>query len=561
MAKGTSQPAKDISPATSGDPLPTNDDSLPAKGGSLPAFSLNDAQGNARSFPNKRPALLCFVKEDCPTCGLSMPLIESAHRAFGRTVEVLAIGQDRAGNDALVKRHGLTAAMLDDSALKVSFSYDIEIVPTIILADAGGRELRRFIGFGRSDWREMWEALEGIAKVPPPAIDWASYPEARPGCGSKSVEPGIADRLIAESEGNPLRARRIEIADQDDVFEFMFDQGLTDGLPVVPPTPERVIRMLRGTRRDAQEIVGTCAPSYAPVTIEKIAINAVMAGCKPEYLPVVIAATEVICTPEYNIHGITATTYGATPILVVNGPIRHKLGMNMGINVFGQGNRPNATIGRAIKLIVRNVGGGRPGEVERAAFGSTSKFTCCFPEFEEKSPWEPLHVERGFAATDSIVTCFGLEGGPRQIADQTSRTARSLVGSIGLGVEASWHPNAHNFGDILLVISPEHVDTIWHDRWSKEDIRRRIQEITARPLRDLLPNEDYAGIGALPDQANQRQRSEAELNKKIPKFQSTKNIHIVVAGGPAGKWSAMFGGWASGIYGSAPTSRKIEEMP
>jgi hypothetical protein len=128
-------------------------------------------------------------------------------------------------------------------------------------------------------------------------------------------------------------------------------------------------------------------------------------------------------------------------------------------------------------------------------------------------------------------------------------------------VEASWHPNAHNFGDILLVISPEHVDTIWHDRWSKEDIRRRIQEITARPLRDLLPNEDYAGIGALPDQANQRQRSEEELNKKIPKFQSTKNIHIVVAGGPAGKWSAMFGGWASGIYGSVPTSRKIEEMP
>jgi peroxiredoxin len=550
MAKGTSLPTKGISPATNGDSLP-----------SLPAFSLDDAQGQARSFPGKRPALLCFVKEDCPTCVLSMPLIEGAHRAFGRAVDVLAIGQDRAGNDALVKRHGLTAAMLDDSALKVSFSYDIEIVPTIILADADGREVRRFIGFGRSDWREMWEALEEIAKVPPPAVDWASYPESRPGCGSKSVEPGIADRLIAESEGNPLRARRIEIADQDDVFEFMFDQGLTDGLPVVPPTPERVIRMLRGTRRDAQEIVGTCAPNYAPVTIEKIAINAVMAGCKPEYLPVVIAAAEVICTPEYNIHGITATTYGATPILVVNGPIRHKIGMNMGINVFGQGNRPNATIGRAIKLIVRNVGGGRPGEVERAAFGSTSKFTCCFAEFEEKSPWEPLHVERGFDANESVVTCFGLEGGPRQIADQTSRTARSLVGSIGLGVEASWHPNAHNFGDILLVISPEHVDTIWHDRWSKEQIRQRIQDITARPLRDLLPNEDYAGIGALPDQANLRKRTEEELNKKIPKFQSTKNIHIVVAGGPAGKWSAMFGGWASGIYGSVPTSLKIEEMP
>jgi hypothetical protein len=232
----------------------------------------------------------------------------------------------------------------------------------------------------------------------------------------------------------------------------------------------------------------------------------------------------------------------------------------MGINVFGQGNRPNATIGRAVKLIVRNVGGGRPGEVERAAFGSASKYTCCFPEYEEKSPWEPLHVERGFDPNDSIVTCFGLEGGPHQIADQTSRTARALVGSLGLGVESTWHPKTHDFGDILLVISPEHVDTIWHDRWSKEDIRRRIQEITARPLRELLPTEDFGGLGALPAQASTRKYSEEELDRKIPKFHSTSNVHIVVAGGPAGKWSAMFGGWSSGVYGSTPTSRKIEEM-
>jgi hypothetical protein len=526
----------------------------------LPAFTLNDSRGGAHVFPSGRPTLLCFVKEDCPTCGLSMTLIERAHQAFGGALDVWAIGQERAGNEVLVKRYELSAPMLDDSALRVSFNYGIEIVPTIILADGNGSEQRRFIGFGRQDWQELYATLARIAGVSVPTIDWSAYPESRPGCGSKSVEPGIAERLIAEAEGSPLRARRIEIADQDDVFEFMFDQGLTDGLPVIPPTPERVIRMLRGTRRDAQEVVGTCAPNYAPVTIEKIAINAVMAGCKPEYFPVVIAAVEIICTPEFNIHGVTATTYGATPIIVVNGPIRHRIGMNMGINVFGQGNRPNATIGRAVKLVVRNVGGGRPGEIERAAFGSTSKYTCCFAEFEEKSPWEPLHVERGFAPGDSVVTCFGLEGGPCQIADQTSRTARALVGSIGLGVESSWHPKTHNFGDILLVISPEHVDTIWHDRWTKENIRGRIQEVTARPLRELLPTEDYGGAGALPDQANQRQRTEEELDRKIPKFQSTKNIHIVVAGGPAGKWSAMFGGWASGIYGSVPTSRKIEEM-
>jgi hypothetical protein len=488
-----------------------------------------------------------------------MPLIEAAHRDFGGAVDVLAIGQDRAGNAALIERYQLSVPMLDDSALKTSFRYDVEIVPTIILADGEGRERRRFIGFGKPDWRELYAELARVGHASTPPIDWASYPESRPGCGSKSVEPGIAERLQAEAEGSPIRARRIEIAEQDDVFEFMFDQGLTDGLPVVPPTPERVIRMLRGTQRDAQEVVGTCPPNYAPLMIEKIAINAVMAGCKPEYLPVVIAAAEIICIPEFCMHGQAATTYGATPIMVVNGPIRHKIGMNMGINVLGPGNRANATIGRAIKLIVRNVGGGKPGGVERATLGSPSKYTCCFAEFEERSPWPPLHVERGFAAGDSVVTCFGLEGGPHQIADQTSRTARALAGSLGLGVECSWHPKTHNFGDILLVISPEHVDTLWHDRWGKEEVRRQIQHITSRPLRELLPTEDFGGLGALPDQVNQKQRTEEELNKRIPKFQSTKNINMVVAGGPAGKFSVMFGGWASGIYGSVPTSRKIEQ--
>jgi hypothetical protein len=524
----------------------------------LPAFRLPDSKGRVVSFPSGRLTLLCFVKEDCPTCGLSTPLIEQAFRAYGGSAAVLAIGQDRAGNEILIERHGLTVPMLDDSALKVSFAYNVEIVPTIILADQEGVELRRFEGFGKDDWSELYSELSRRTALAAPRVEWGSYPESWPGCGSKSVEPGVAERLQAEAEGSPLRARRIAIGEQDDPFEFMFAQGLTDGLPVVPPTPERVVRMLSGTRRDSQEVVGTCAPNYAPVTIEKIAINAVMAGCRPEYLLVVIAAVEAVCAPEFNIHGVTATTYGATPIIVVNGPIRLKIGMNMGINVFGQGNRPNATIGRAVKLVVRNVGGGRPGEVERAVFGSGSKYTCCFAEFEEKSPWEPLHVERGFDPNESVVTCFGLEGGPHQIVDQTSRTARALVGSIGLGVESTWHPKTHNLGDILLVISPEHVDSIWRDRWTKEDIRRRIQEITARPLRELLPTDDYGGLGALPEH-QPRWRSEEELNRLIPKFQNTGNIYIAVAGGPAGKWSAMFGAWASGIYGSIPTSRKIED--
>ena len=251
---------------------------------SLPSFSLRDLEDRERSFPNGKPTLLCFVREECETCHLSMPVIEAVHRAFGSAINVWAIGQE--DNAALIKHHKDTVPMLDDMALKVSFANKIEIVPTIILSDASGVEVIRWEGFHKGDWQELIGRLSQLSRLAPPGFDWVSYPESRPGCGSKSVEPGILERLVAEAEDSPLRARELEIAERDDPFEFMFDQGLSDGLPVVPPTAERVIRMLTGTRRDPQEVVGTCAPNYAPVTIEKIAINAVMAGCKPEYLPV-----------------------------------------------------------------------------------------------------------------------------------------------------------------------------------------------------------------------------------------------------------------------------------
>jgi hypothetical protein len=271
--------------------------------------------------------------------------------------------------------------MLDDSKLAVSFTYDLDTVPTIILADGNGAEVERFIGFGKADWQSLFHTLIGKTLSPAPVIDWGAYPDMRPGCGSKSVEPGIAERLAAEASGSPLRARRIDVGESDDLFEFMFDQGLTDGLPVIPPTPERVLRMLSGTRRNAQEQIGLVPPNLAPLTVEKVAINAVMAGCKPEYLPVVLAAVEAILDEQFNMHGVLATTHFPTPVIMVNGPIRDRIGMNYRMNVLGQGNRANATIGRAVQLIVRNVGGGRPGGVDRAALGQPGKYTfyCSVP--------------------------------------------------------------------------------------------------------------------------------------------------------------------------------------
>ncbi len=526
----------------------------------IPAFTLSDANGRSYGFPSGRLALLCFVKADCPTCVLSMPLIEEAHRAFGAAADIWAVGQDAAGNAELVAGHHLTLPMLDDSALAVSFACDLDSVPSIVLAAADGAILRRFAGFGRDDWRDLFADLAARTGRAAPDTDLGAYPESRPGCGSKSVEPGIAERLAAEAEGSPLRARRIEIGEADDPFEFMFEQGLTDGLPVVPPTPERVLRMLRGTRRNAQDVVAVLPPNLAPATVEKVAANAVMAGCKPDYLPVVIAALEAICTDVFNIHGVMATTYGATPVMVVNGPIRHRIGMNMGIGALGSGNRANATIGRAVKLALRNIGGARPGGIERSTLASPGKFTMCFAEHEERSAWEPLHVERGFAAQDSVVTVFGIESAPRQIADQTSRTAHALAGSLGAALAACMHPKLYAQGEVLLVVVPEHVDTLARDGYTKDDIRARIQAVTARPLRELLADGEI-GEGMLPRWFGASGPTEAQLAQPMSKFRNPKDINIVVAGGEAGKFSAVFGGWVSGTLGSTSVSRKIEEVP
>ena len=337
----------------------------------------------------------------------------------------------------------------------------------------------------------------------------------------------------------------------------MFDQGFSDGLPLVPPTAERVLRMLRGTARAPQEIVAVVPPNLAPATVEKVAINAVMAGCKPEYLPVVIAALEAVCTDEFNMHGVAATTMGASPVLIVNGPIRARLGMNMKLAALGPDNRANATIGRAVRLVVRNVGGAKPGGVERSTLSNPMKFSMCFAEWEEGSPWDPLHVERGFKAEDSVVTAFAMTSGPVQIVDQESREPDQVAGSLGLGLEGLFLPKIRRAAiDALLVVCPEHARSLTSaGPYSKTRLRDRIQAVTRRPLRDMVANE-VSGAG-LPLALAARMTAD-QLDAEVPKFASHDNIHIVVAGSEAGKFSAAFHGWATGAMGSASVSRKIE---
>ncbi len=516
----------------------------------LPPFELADQSGRQRAFPTGRPALLCFLKEDCPTCVLSAPLVRAATEAFGGAVDVWAISQDEDGAP-LARSFGLAGPLLADSALRVSYRYGLETVPTVILADGTGEELRRVGGFDRAAWRELFGELARLAGAPEPSFDWDAYPAARPGCGSRSVEPGIAERLAAEAEGSPLRARRIEVGARDDPFEFLFDQSVTDGLPVVPPTPERVLRMLAGTRRDPQSVVAVVPPSMGVATVEKVAINAVMAGCRPEYLPVVIAALEAVCTERFNVHGVLATTHFVGPVLIVNGPIRDRIGMNYRENALGQGNRANATIGRALQLVVRNVGGGRPGEIDRAVLGTPGKLGFCFAEHEARSRWEPLHVERGFRPEDSTVTAFA-GCAPTPIVDQLSRSAASLATSYGLSLMAAGHPRQVGYGEVVVVVPPEHVDTIARDGWTKQQLREAIQAATARPARELARDE-HCAVGLTPAEVER-----LGPGTPVPKFRAAEAIHLVVAGGEAGKFAAWIDNWAGGA-GSAMTTVKIEE--
>ena len=305
--------------------------------------------------------------------------------------------------------------------------------------------------------------------------------------------------------------------------------------------------MLGGTTRAPDEVVAIVPPSLEPVTVEKVAINAVMAGCKPEYLPVVLAALEAICNDDFNIHGVLATTMPVGPVIVVNGPIRRAIGMNSGVNVFGQGNRANLTIGRAVQLVVRNVGAGRPGEVDRAAHGNPGKISFCFAEDEEGSPWTPLHVERGHDAGTSTVTVFAGEG-PRCVVDQQSRNPESLCRSLALGLRGVHHPKLPLGFDAILVIGPDHARVFAEAGWARERVLEELYADLNVPTVELV-----RGAGGI---AEGIPESLAATTPTLPMFRPG-GILLAHAGGGAGLFSAIIGGWANGKTGSQPVTREI----
>jgi len=344
----------------------------------------------------------------------------------------------------------------------------------------------------------------------------------------------VAERLEAKHKGGTLVSRKIEYAETTDPVEVCYERGWSDGLPVTPPTDERVLAMLQGTRRRPDEIVGKIPPYLGTCTVEKVAINAVLAGCKPEYMPVLLAALEAALEPVFTLHGVLATTYFSSPIIIVNGPVARAIGMNCGLNVLGQGNRANATIGRALNLIVQNVGGGRPGEADRSTLGAPSKYTLCFAEDESDPEWEPLSVARGFPRGVSTVTLFQGHG-PEAIVDQKTRTAEGLTRSIASSLVKMGHPKLVQSARAVLVLSPEHYAIYKEAGWDRKRIERALYEATIRPGKELVAGADGVGEGVPASRAGEM----------IPKFHDD-GLMVVRAGGPAGLFSAVLPGWLAG---------------
>ncbi len=468
--------------------------------------------------------LVAVVKRDCPTCTLVAPVLAQLAAAGPLTVY---------SQDDPTFPDGLPG-VVDDTALDVSYALGIETVPTLLRV-AAGEETDRTEGW----LRDKWEALTGVAAL------GLGLPEHRPGCGSLTLDPTRAEELAVRYGGSRLRSRRVEIAELEDVHEALFDRGWTDGLPVVPPTEARVLRMLGGTSRPPEDVVAVVPPDLVECTVEKVAVNAVMAGCRAEQLPVVIAALEAVCTDEFNMHGVLATTMPVGPVIIVNGPLRRALGMNSGVNVLGQGNRAGLAIGRALQLVVRNVGGGRPGGVDRATFGNPGKLSFCFSEDEERSPWEPLAVERGFAAGANTVTLFCGEG-PRSVVDQLSRDPDSLARSLAACLRTVHHPKLPIVFDAVLIVGPEHGRVFKDAGWTKQQLKDRLHELLQLSGADIV-----RGAGGIAEGV-----PEAFRDSTLPKFR-TDGLLVVHAGGGAGLFSTIIGGWANGTTGSQPVTREV----
>jgi len=484
-----------------------------------PDFTLSSVAGGPVRLADLcagGPALLVFAAEECPTCALTLRRLSSLAEhlsglgitsgvVFEDSLEVAARTARRAGFDGVV--------LSEPPPYEVSRAYELDSVPTTVLVDRDGKLVQRAVGWDAQRLDEMLE--QACAAVGAPAVRVTDEPPRRkPGCAAKSTYDAGTLTLIDGVPGS-------------DELEEMFDRGWTDGLPVIPPTRERVAAMLDG--RDPAILLGELPPAMGRATLERVAACAVLAGCRPEYFPVVLAAVEAALDPGFNVGGQAVTTQPAGQVLIVNGPVRDAIGLNCSMGALGPGWRANMTIGRAVRLVVSLTGGGFPGRLDRSTLGQPGKIGVCLAEDEEASPWEPLHVERGYAADSSVLTLLGADA-PLSISDHRSTTPKELARVLGWAAAATWSPNWWPLGGVsLFVICPEHAEMFRAAAWSKQRLREEIFEAVRRPAGELRWGETTPAVTAAPDE------------QPIAKWTRPEDIVVIVAGGEAGRFSAVFG--------------------
>ena len=343
-----------------------------------------------------------------------------------------------------------------------------------------------------------------------------------------------------------MNARRVTLDDSPEAIDAYFaEQGWSDGLPIVPPTPERVEAFVAAAGGTPERELGAVPPRNGIATLEKLAINSVMAGCRPEYFPVITTAIAAMLEEPFNLYGVQSTTHPCAPLVVVNGPLARRLELNARYNCFGPGWRANATIGRAIRLILLNVGGAAPGVLDRATQGQPSKYAFCIAENEEENPWSPLHVERGFAPDDSTVTVCGAEN-PHNINDHVSDTAEGILVTVAASMANMGCNNAYLFGEPILALGPEHAALLERDGVGKDEIRRFVFEHARIPRAVWERGGMFGMSGARTDlfpDAN-----------ALPILRRPEDLIVIVAGGPGrhSSWLPTFGAMTRAV------TRRIE---
>ena len=331
-----------------------------------------------------------------------------------------------------------------------------------------------------------------------------------------------------------LDSQQIEVTDDFEAVQALYlERGWSDGLPIVPPTPERVEAMLASLDSSLftpQQVIAEIPPNWGGATVERLAINAVMAGCRPEYLPIIVAAVEAMGDPAFNFYAIQATTHPCAPLLIINGPIRTELGFNSGSGAYGPGWQPNATIGRAIRLALLNIGGAYPGVGDMSTQGAPSKYTYCVAENEEENPWQPLHLERGFRPEQNAVTVLAGEP-PHNINDHTGRSADDILTIIAGAMAVTGANNAYTGGETLLALGPEHAATIARDGLSKWDVAEWLHRRARIPLERYTRDTMLERFGHIPEEP-------------VPMVNTPEDLAIIVLGGPGkhSSWIPTFGG-------------------